>query len=92
MKTLLLSTTLLAGLFQLGAANVVTDWNSIASTTIVSNGGKASVASGVWFAYTSIAVYDAVHHQRFQPFYYSDVAPDDTSDEAAATPPLTGSW
>jgi hypothetical protein len=37
--------------FQLHA-NVVADWNTIASTTITANGGKASVASGVWFAYT----------------------------------------
>jgi hypothetical protein len=43
------------------AQNVVTDWNTIASRTIVANGGKASVASGIWFAYTSIAVYDAVN-------------------------------
>jgi len=46
---------------RLEAQNVVTDWNTIASTTIVTNSGKASVASGVWFAYTSIAVYDAVN-------------------------------
>jgi hypothetical protein len=69
------------------ARNVVTDWNAIASNTIVTNGGKASVASGVWFAYTSIAVYDAVNavHQRpFQPFYFSGLAPRGASDEAAA--------
>jgi hypothetical protein len=68
------------------AANVVTDWNTIASTTIVANGGKASVASGVWFAYTFIAVYDAVNaiHGTHEPFYYDGVAPADASDEAAA--------
>jgi hypothetical protein len=41
---------------RLDAANVVTDWNAIASTTIVKTGGKASATSRVWFAYTSIAV------------------------------------
>jgi hypothetical protein len=72
---------------RLPAQNVVTDWNTIASTTIVTNGGKASVASGVWFAYTSIAVYDAVNavHQRpFQAFYYTGSAPMGASDQAAA--------
>jgi hypothetical protein len=75
---------LLTGSLQ--AQNVVTDWNTIASTTIVANGGKASVASGVWFAYTFIAVYDAVNaiHRTHQPFYYAGIAPAGTSDEAAA--------
>ena len=61
---------------RLQAQNAVTDWNTIASTTIVTNGGKASVASGVWFAYTSIAVYDAVNavHRMYQPFYYNGIA------------------
>src|SRR5215831_11784770 len=70
----------------LHAQNVITDWNTIASTTIVTNGGKASVASGVWFGYTSIAAYDAVNavHRMYQPFYYDGVAPADASDEAAA--------
>ncbi len=86
-----LSATLLSGILlpaaiPLHAANVVTDWNTIASTTIIANGGKASVASGVWFAYTFIAVYDAVNaiHRIYQPFYYNGVAPAGASDEAAA--------
>ena len=68
------------------AQNVVTEWNANASATIVANGGKASTASGVWFAYTSIAVYDAVNaiHHRFRPFYYESSAPGGASDEAAA--------
>src|SRR5215467_11591886 len=86
----LLSMTLLAGAltlpFPLHGGNVVTDWNTIASTTIVDNGGKASVASGVWFAYTSIAVYDAVNavHQTYQPFYYEGTVREGASEEAAA--------
>src|SRR5690349_21272519 len=69
------------------AQNVVADWNTIASTTIVTNGSKASVASGVWFAYVSIAVYDAVnavHRHEFHPFYYDGLGPRRASDEAAA--------
>jgi hypothetical protein len=54
--------------------------------TIVANGGKASVASGVWFAYTFIAVYDAVNavHRTYQPSYYNGLAPACASNEAAA--------
>jgi len=76
---------LLAGASSL-AQNVVTDWNAIASNTIVVNGGKPSATSSVWFAYTSIAVYDAVNtiHRHFKPFYYSGRAASDASDEAAA--------
>jgi hypothetical protein len=86
LRNLLLLAAILLPIDCLQAANVVTDWNTIASTTIVANGGKASVASGVWFAYTSIAVYDAVNsvHQMYQPFYYDGVAPAGASDEAAA--------
>src|SRR5262249_7431845 len=68
------------------AQNVVTDWNTIASSTIVANGKKPSTASGVWFAYTSIAVYDAVNavHPRFQPFYFHGKAREGASADAAA--------
>jgi hypothetical protein len=69
------------------AQNVVTDWDTIASTTIVSNAAQPIAASGVYFAYTSIAVYDAVnavHRRKFQPFYYSGIARLGASDEAAA--------
>jgi hypothetical protein len=84
--SLLLFGTWLPALDELHAATVITDWNTIASTTIVTNGGKASVASGVWFAYTFIAAYDAVNaiHRRYQPFYYNGIAPAGASDEAAA--------
>jgi hypothetical protein len=78
-------TTLLLGT-PLPAQNVVTQWNAIASSTIVANGGKPSATSSVWFAYTSIAVYDAVNavHGQFQPFYYQESASAGASDEAAA--------
>lgn len=69
------------------AQNAVTDWSTIASTAIVTNGGEGPGASGVWFAYTSIAMYDAVntvHHAKFKPFYYSGFVRGDASDAAAA--------
>jgi len=77
--------TMLLGALSAGQ-NVVTEWNGIASSTIVTNGGKASATSSVWFAYSSIAVYDAVNaiHGRFQPFYYKGSAAPGASDEAAA--------
>jgi hypothetical protein len=72
---------------SLFAQNVITDWTTIASTAIVTNGGAAPGASGVWFAYASIAVYDAVnavHRRKFEPFYYFGSAAPEASDEAAA--------
>jgi hypothetical protein len=68
------------------AGNVVTDWNTIASTTIVTHGGKSPAPSSVWFAYTSLAVYDAVNAitGRYQPFYYRIAAPANASTGAAA--------
>ena len=68
------------------AGNVVTDWTTIASTTIVMNGGKAPGSSGVWFAYTSLAVYDAINAitGQYRPFYYHGAAPQNASFESAA--------
>jgi hypothetical protein len=68
------------------AGNVVTDWNTIASTTIVTNGGKSPAPSAVWFAYSSLAVYDAVNAitGQYQPFYYRFTAPANASPGAAA--------
>jgi hypothetical protein len=83
---MLLSAGALAASVPLHASSVVTDWNTIASTTIVKNGGKASTPSGVWFAYTSIAVYDAVNAitGQYRTFYYQGAAPENASVDAAA--------
>jgi hypothetical protein len=69
----------------LWSQNAVTDWNRVASSTIVAKGGKPSATSSVWFAYTSIAVYDAVNaiHREFHPFYFRGSASLEASDEAA---------
>lgn len=55
------------------AQNVVAEWNAIASTTIVTYASEASVASGVWFAYVHLAVFDAVNaiDRRFQPYLFA---------------------
>ena len=84
--TFLLSNVLLSAAIPLAASNVVTDWTLIASTTIVKNGGKAAGSSGVWFAYSSVAVYDAVNAitGQYRPLYYHGAAPPDASLDSAA--------
>ncbi len=68
------------------AQNAVVDWNSIASTTIVTNAKEASVTSGVWFAYVQLAVFDAVNSidHRYQPYLFSTQTPSGASQDAAA--------
>src|SRR5260370_21520324 len=68
------------------AQNVVVQWNAIASTTIVNNASEASVASGVWFAYVHLAVFDAVNaiDHRFQPYLFTANPPPRTNQDAAA--------
>jgi hypothetical protein len=77
---------LLSAAIPLTASNVVTDWTTIASTAIVKNGGKPAGASAVWFAYTSLAVYDAVNAitSQYRPFYYRGTGPRTASVDAAA--------
>jgi hypothetical protein len=84
--TLLLCSVLLPAAIPLAASNVVTDWNTIASTAIVKNGGKVPSSSPIWFAYTSLAVYDAVNAitGQYRPFYYRGAARPDASLESAA--------
>ena len=71
---------------MLQAQNVVTDWNAIASTTIVKNAGNPPAAGAVYFAYAAIASYDAVNaiNRRFRPVYYFGRAWGRASAEAAA--------
>ena len=67
-------------------ANVVADWTAIASTTIVAKGAKSPPASFVWFAYSSLAMYDAVNAimGEYEPFYYRIAGPSSASIDAAA--------
>jgi hypothetical protein len=70
----------------LHAGNVIADWNAIGSTTVVTNAGKIPGASTVWFAYSSLAMYDAVNAitGEYEPFYYRIAGPSSASIDAAA--------
>jgi hypothetical protein len=85
---LLASTLAMVLLTSIGlqAQNVVVDWNKIASTTIITNAKESSTASGVWFAYVQLAVYDAVNSidHRHQPYLFTTDAPAGASKDAAA--------
>lgn len=85
-KTTLLLWTLLPAGIPLAFGNVVTDWNTIASTTIIKNAGKPPSSSPIWFAYMSLAVYDAVNAitGQYRPFYYYGTAQPNASVDAAA--------
>jgi hypothetical protein len=71
---------------SLNAQNVVVQWNALASTAIVTNAKEASVASGVWFAYVHLAVFDAVNaiDHRFQPYLFAATPPAGANEDAAA--------
>src|SRR5689334_14461842 len=77
---------LLLAAFPLAAGNVVTDWNTIASTAIIKNGGKSAGGSAIWFAYSSLAAYDAVNSitGQYRTFYYRGKGPRSASLDAAA--------
>lgn len=77
-------TVLLAA--SLSAQNVVAQWNAIASTTIIANAKEAPAASGVWFAYVHLAVFDAVNaiDHRFQPYLFTANPPAGANKDAAA--------
>jgi hypothetical protein len=65
--------------------NAVADWNAIAANTIVTVGGKSPAACMVYFAYTHVAVYDAVNSitRGHRPFAVSVAAPRGASLDAA---------
>jgi len=70
-------------------ADVVTDWNSIADTVVVTNVKRAPAASVVDMAYVHAAVYDAVNaiDGRYSPYAVSlaNVPKTASQDAAAAT-------
>ena len=70
---------------SLCAKNAVTDWTAISSTVIVKNGGKGAGVSAIWFAYASIAAYDAVNAitGEYRGFYYQGTGPATASVDAA---------
>src|SRR5258707_288191 len=71
---------------SLSAQNVVSQWNAIASTAIVANAKEGPAASGVWFAYVHLAVFDAVNafDHRFQPYLFTANPPAGANKDAAA--------
>ena len=71
---------------SLSAQNVVSQWNAIASTTIVVNAKVGPAASSVWFAYVHLAVFDAVNSfdHRFQPYLFTTNPPAGANKDAAA--------
>jgi hypothetical protein len=71
---------------SLSAQNVVSQWNAIASTAIVANAKEPPAASGVWFAYVHLAVFDAVNaiDHRFQPYLFTANPPAGANMDAAA--------
>jgi hypothetical protein len=83
--TLMRYVALALAIVPVATGNVVTDWNAIASTTIVKNGGKAPGGAAVWFSYESLAVYDAVNAitGQYRPFYYYGTASRNASIDAA---------
>ena len=83
--TLMRCAGLALAIVPLATGNVVTEWNAIASTAIVKNGGKPAGGAAVWFSYASLAVYDAVNTitGQYRPFYYHGTAPQNASIDAA---------
>ena len=83
--TLMRYVALALAIVPVATGNVVTDWNTIASATIVKNGGKAPGGAAVWFSYASLAVYDAVNAitGQYRPFYYYGTASRNASIDAA---------
>src|SRR6516164_5653349 len=83
--TLIRGAALALAIIPVATGNVVTDWNAIASTAIVKNGGKAPGGAAVWFSYTSLAVYDAINAitGQYRPFYYHGTASQNASIDAA---------
>src|SRR5262245_1988096 len=72
----------------LAQADAVTDWNTIASTAIVTNAGQPPAVSALSFAIVQGAVYDAVNAIAggYQPYLSRPAAnPWDSKEAAAAT-------
>lgn len=68
------------------ASSVINDWDAIASTTIITNAKIGPGAAAIWFAYTHLAIYDAVNSidGGFEPYLFSTTPSAGANDEAAA--------
>ena len=67
-------------------SSVVTAWNTIAVRTIFTENATPIPSSGLYFAFASVAVYDAVVSIEggYRPFFYRGSAPRGASSEVAA--------
>jgi hypothetical protein len=90
-KAFLLTTIFFLSSFLLtvvpAKADVVTDWNEIADTVVITNAKRAPGAAIIDMAYVHAAVYDAVNaiDGRFEPYAVSlENVPKDASPDAAA--------
>ncbi len=65
--------------------NVAADWNAIGLNTIVTVGKKPKSESAIFFAYETVAMYDAANSitRRYQPFAVRVDAPRGASVDAA---------
>jgi PAP2 superfamily len=84
----LLALTILLAIPARVSADAVTDWNAIASTTIVTNAGQPPHAAVLSFAMVQGAVYDAVNaiDRGHRPYLVQPSAnPTDSKEAAAAT-------
>ena len=68
------------------SADMVTDWNAVASQTIVTNAGRPPAASVVDFVYVNAAMYDAVNSidGRFEPYAVRSASASPAASEEAA--------
>lgn len=65
---------------------VITFWNSVAVSVIVTDAGKANAEAFLWYAFEQAAVYNAVVGitGRYRPYKWDPTAPDGASPQAAA--------
>src|SRR5687767_6244698 len=65
---------------------VITDWNATAASVIFTDAGKVPPEAFVWFAYTQVAVYNAVNGitGRYELYKWDLPGPRGASPEAAA--------
>jgi hypothetical protein len=69
------------------AQNAVADWDANTLTAVVTTAKKGPPGASVYFAYVSVAMYDAVNSidHRYQPFAVSVRAARGASEDAAVT-------
>jgi hypothetical protein len=65
---------------------VITTWNAVAVDVIVVDAGKANAEAFLWYAFTQLAVYNAVVGitGRYEPYMWDPYDPGKASPEAAA--------